>query len=113
MWSRAGQDHTGASTSLRMVSRRTLASPEPPSSSPASFLNEERKGPEASVSTGPSQGSAGSGLPGEGSTGTLEAGGPVAPFRRPHSWFWKPLWLRRSRARGLCPGGSGLVAGRA
>lgn len=49
-----------------------------------------------------SQGSAGSVLPGQGCAGTLEAGGPAAPFRKLHNWFWKPLQLHRSRAHMAC-----------
>lgn len=48
-------DHTGVSTSLRMVPRRALALPKassiPAPSCPASTPHEERKTPEARVST--------------------------------------------------------------
>lgn len=97
MRSSAGQGHTGASTSFRIVPRRALASPEPLSSSPASFPNEEGKAPEARVSTSTQPGRCWLSASCAGPVGTVEVGGPTAPFRKLNSWFWK------QSTRGLCP----------
>lgn len=85
-----------------MVPRRAGPSPEPPAASPASFLNEESKAPEARVSTSTRPGKGRLGASWAGLCRTLEAGGPAAPFRKRHSWFGKSLQLHRSRAHVAC-----------
>lgn len=56
--------------------------------------------------------STGSALPGQGPATALETGGPGAPFRKLHSWFWNPLLSHRNRALWPVLGGKSWAAGR-
>ena len=56
--------------------------------------------------------STGSALPGQGPATALETGGPGAPFRKLHSWFWNPPPSHRNRALWPVLGGKSWAAGR-